>query len=336
MEKEIEKYVYAVTKRCPEEKRIEIQKELKANIYDMLPDHATLNDLDNILHQIGNPIIVAAKYQPENRYVVSPVFYHDYVNTLKIIIAGFAAIGVLFAIIESFTSGAVENKLIELIAFMIGRIIENAVNFALFGFALVTIIFWLFNHPNIKPKVDRYLTNWKLKDLNAVPKNDIKDKKISRIQIWFECFFALTFLCIFAYVLIFQFESFGIYFSGTKIQMFANNVKFLFTIIPIVSIIITTLYYILYLKNGKKTLSVMIVNSIDALISITFLIIIAKEPQLFHLDFINYMADLFNATATNFSHGLSLGLNITFGIISVLMCLLLLHKWHTFYNHHQK
>ncbi|MDD4188308.1 MAG: hypothetical protein PHX04_06130 [Bacilli bacterium] len=46
MNKLIDKYIYAVTKRCNKTDRIEIKKELEANIYDMLGNNLNPTDLE--------------------------------------------------------------------------------------------------------------------------------------------------------------------------------------------------------------------------------------------------------------------------------------------------
>ena len=45
MNEMIERYINVVVKRLPEKERIEIERELRANIYDMLPENYTQADV---------------------------------------------------------------------------------------------------------------------------------------------------------------------------------------------------------------------------------------------------------------------------------------------------
>lgn len=85
MKKIIERYIYAVTKRLPERMRDEVKEELNANIHDMLPKNPTDQDIDELLHKLGHPRELARNYHGEDRYVISPLFYDDYIQVLKIV-----------------------------------------------------------------------------------------------------------------------------------------------------------------------------------------------------------------------------------------------------------
>jgi hypothetical protein len=74
MEKMIERYIYAVTKRLPEAMKEEVKEELNGNIYDMLPENPTDEDIDKVLHELGHPRELARNYRCHDRYVVSPLF----------------------------------------------------------------------------------------------------------------------------------------------------------------------------------------------------------------------------------------------------------------------
>lgn len=79
----IERYVYDVARRLPEKDREEVKKELRANIYDMLPDGATDEDIKKVLYELGSPVSLAEKYRTKPRYLISPAYYDEYVGVLK-------------------------------------------------------------------------------------------------------------------------------------------------------------------------------------------------------------------------------------------------------------
>ena len=57
----IERYVYDVTRRLPEKEREDVMKELRANIYDMLPEGASEDAVKKVLYELGSPVSLAEK-----------------------------------------------------------------------------------------------------------------------------------------------------------------------------------------------------------------------------------------------------------------------------------
>lgn len=82
----IERYIGDVTRRLPEKNRDEVCLELRANIYDMLPENANDDAAKEVLNQLGPPAALAEQYQQGPRYLISPSFYGDYVHALKWIV----------------------------------------------------------------------------------------------------------------------------------------------------------------------------------------------------------------------------------------------------------
>ena len=79
----IERYVHDVARRLPEKDREEVKKELRANIYDMLPEGANDDAVKKVLYELGSPISLAEKYRTKPRYLISPAYYDEYVGVLK-------------------------------------------------------------------------------------------------------------------------------------------------------------------------------------------------------------------------------------------------------------
>ena len=76
----IERYVYDVARRLPEKDREEVKKELRANIYDMLPENAGNEQVKKVLYELGSPASLAEKYRQKPRYLISPAYYDEYVR----------------------------------------------------------------------------------------------------------------------------------------------------------------------------------------------------------------------------------------------------------------
>ena len=97
----IEKYVYAVIRRLPEQEREEVSRELKANIYDMLPDNPTQKQVEELLYSLGTPASLAEKYRQNPKTLISSAMYHEYIRLLKWIIPVAAGLGLLLGVISS-------------------------------------------------------------------------------------------------------------------------------------------------------------------------------------------------------------------------------------------
>ncbi|MCL1998544.1 MAG: hypothetical protein FWG65_07245 [Turicibacter sp.] len=82
----IERYIYDTVRRLPESERTEVMLELRANIADMLPESAAMQNVQETLIQLGSPQSLANQYQPP-RYLISPLLYDTYIQVLKMVVA---------------------------------------------------------------------------------------------------------------------------------------------------------------------------------------------------------------------------------------------------------
>lgn len=112
MDNLIERYVYDVTRRLPEKDREEVSKELKSNIYDMLPENADENERKMVLYNLGSPASLAEKYRQKPRYLISPAVYEDYVRVLKWVLplvgVVVLVIGMILGAIDAIKDGMVD------------------------------------------------------------------------------------------------------------------------------------------------------------------------------------------------------------------------------------
>lgn len=98
----IERYVYDVIRRLPEKDRDDVSKELKSNIYDMLPENPDEDIIKSVLYTLDSPVLLAEKYRQNPRYLISPTVYDDYMRTLKWILP---LIGVVVLVIGMIIGG---------------------------------------------------------------------------------------------------------------------------------------------------------------------------------------------------------------------------------------
>jgi hypothetical protein len=177
MEKLIERYIYAVSSRLPEKEREEVEKELRANIYDMLSEEAEEKDVEDILYTLGEPSILAEKYRQGIGYLISPRLYGDYIHVLKWIVP---VVGVILCIV-GMVLGAIDtikDEMVELNRFILGSIgkgislgIEGVIQ-ALFW---TTVGFVIAERSGYREKKEK----WKIEDLPEVIKNNRKSIALS-------------------------------------------------------------------------------------------------------------------------------------------------------------
>ena len=99
----IDRYVHAVVKRLPEKSRAEVERELRANIEDMLPDSYEEADVHKALLSLGNPAALAEQYRETKRFLISPELYGTYIYVLKIV----SIIAALAIPVAAFVTGLV-------------------------------------------------------------------------------------------------------------------------------------------------------------------------------------------------------------------------------------
>lgn len=105
----VENYIYEVSRRLSGREKEDILQELRANIYDMLPDDATDEQVKEVLNQLGDPAMFASQYPSGQRYLISPMIYDEYVTAVKWIVPLFAlvlaGIGLLTGFLGAFGDG---------------------------------------------------------------------------------------------------------------------------------------------------------------------------------------------------------------------------------------
>ena len=127
MKKYIERYIFDVTRRLPKDIQEEVEKELNSNIYDMLPENPTEEDIDQVLHELGNPRKIANNYKEDKRYVISPLYYDDYIRVLKLVAIIVGIISLVIGAIDSII-GVNEPTILESIGYVISRIVGDFIS----------------------------------------------------------------------------------------------------------------------------------------------------------------------------------------------------------------
>ncbi|WP_025724859.1 hypothetical protein [Acholeplasma granularum] len=318
MNKMIEKYIYSVTRRCKPEARDEIKKELESNILDMLQDkpNYTDKDIDDVLHQLGNPIDVAYSYQDEPVYLINPKFYQDYITIIKFGIITSTIIAVITGIIESvITLNA--NEPYEIIGLLLSSIISNIASYSIFIFAFITLIFASYNIPKIKTKVDERLKNWKISDLSNVPKEIPNIEFKSRIPTLFGMIISTIVMITLGIVFLVYYDSiFILVLNGVKTQVLNPIYKPVFTIYIIGIIVLNLISYIYKFYVGKENFTSLILQTISEFFGSIFMAIILLLPNL--VLFENYES-IASFLSVDIETVLNISNIITYSFVSIIL-----------------
>jgi hypothetical protein len=186
----IDRYIYAVTQRLPEDSRNDVKQELYGNIQDMLPDNPTDNDVRLVLEQLGNPARLADEYCQTKRYLIGPGLYDTYITILKLVITILTLVCGFSAVLERVIVHPADTGLIGLTAGIIIRMLVAAVQGAVSGFIWVTVIFAILERTGIDTnELTLQKKKWSPDDLPTIP---ISTKSmISRVEVIFSMFFTV-------------------------------------------------------------------------------------------------------------------------------------------------
>lgn len=182
MKELIDRYIYDVTRRVPEKDRKELTKELESNIYDMLPDDSTEEEVQAILYELGKPSKLSEKYQKNPRYLISPNTYGDYIQTLKWLMTRIMPLLAGIDIFFDLVLGSMSD-IMELIEAVVGSMLSAT------GGILIstTIIFAIIDRTTNKNKSKESEQEWDINDLPDLVEKDVTNVgKISRLETLFE------------------------------------------------------------------------------------------------------------------------------------------------------
>ncbi|MFB7814990.1 hypothetical protein ACFC0X_12440 [Paenibacillus chitinolyticus] len=190
----IDRYIYAVTQRLPEQQREDIKRELQSLIEDMLEERMTTGqaskeDVESVLLELGPPNELAAKYRGYERYLIGPMLIDAYLTTLKIVLASIVIGLTAVFIIDTFLSHS--GKLDPVTSYL-----ASLVTGAAQGFAWVTVVFAWMEYRQRVGNGSRNKT-WRPSDLPLIPDAKLK---INRIRPILSIFFTIAVMMICLYL----------------------------------------------------------------------------------------------------------------------------------------
>lgn len=188
----IDRYIYAVTEKLPEDSREDVGRELRANIEDMLPNDANDIDIRKVLETLGNPTKLADEYRQTKRYLIGPRLYDNYISVLKLVVSIVAIVFSLITLISTMFNDTIDGGFINLTIEIVTNVISGVIQGGIQAFIWVTLVFAIIERTDTSHGNSPFSNKkWSVDDL---PWETIQNKrKISRIETGFGMFFTILF-----------------------------------------------------------------------------------------------------------------------------------------------
>jgi hypothetical protein len=191
MKNMVDRYLYDVSKRLPENIRADVERELRSNIEDMLPDNPSEEDIERVLKELGSPAKLAVRYNPRPRYLVSPELFDDYMTAFKAVSITLAVILALFAVFKIVFGDTGGVSPVQLLINVIVSFISSAFTGVVQAFFWVTIVFYCIGYYGNKKE----LREWSPKNLPEIPADSKSSFK--KADIVGNAFFSILFTILF-------------------------------------------------------------------------------------------------------------------------------------------
>jgi len=287
----IERYVYDVARRLPEKDREDVKKELRANIYDMLPEGAGEDAVKKVLYELGSPASLAEKYRTHPRYLISPAYFDEYLAALKWILP---LVGVLVMLI-GFAVGAFDaaKSGTQYMPFVIAEILSNGfrmgVSAAFLALVWTTIGFVIAEHGGAKKKKAGE-HGWKVEELPEVqnPKAGIPlSEGIAELVL--SAVFA-----VFAILFLTDRLPFAVMFAQSDMVFYhIFSQSFINMLIPIiiVTLFVSVVQAIAKIKDRRWSVLVCTTVVLRKLIDMAFAIYLINQPNILGEEFRRFLVD---------------------------------------------
>lgn len=287
----IDRYLYDVSRRLPEDIQSDVERELRTNIEDMLSDNPSDDEIEKILTELGKPSILAGKYRPNPRYLISPNIFDEYISVLKIVAVALASLLAALSIFQILIEYSGNVGSIEIIASLIAGIITGALTGLFQAFFWVTFAFACVEFFSSKKEGKP----WSPKTLPEVPAKP--SAKIPRTETISGLIFKILFSILFLIGTLRQPPIIAWYEVGKPlVPVFDVDIILNFLPLFILLIIFAFIIAIIKLIKGRwmigLTISHIIYKILDALITIVFI----NSAHVFTDAFVDNLAETFHVS----------------------------------------
>lgn len=297
------RYVYAVTKRLPENMRAEVKIELEANIKDMLPSSYSEDELEKVLKDLGHPRVLANNYRTKQNYVISPLYFDDYINTLKIVAIILATISIVFGSIDA----VIQSQTLEFwdtVGLIFEKVFGGVWQAVLSAFTWVTLVFWGIDYAS---RHTQSKSEWKLSDLPDLPKPNVA--KIGRTGTIIGLMIGTVFQVSFIVLMMRYLDAIAIYVDGVRIvTLLQEDIVTPFIPYFVISAGLMIIVGLFKLSYGQWNIQVATLYTAHEILSTVLFLIFINHAQLINPDAIDYIAGILELTSAQIEGGINQGI----------------------------
>ncbi|MCQ6560716.1 hypothetical protein [Paenibacillus mendelii] len=312
----IDRYIYAVTQRLPEQQRADIKQELRGLIDDMLeeraPAHqATREDAESVLLELGHPNALAAKYRGYDRYLIGPMMFEPYLTTLKIVLI---SIGIALTVVFAIETIVAPTDILEhFTSYLVSLVTAGAQ-----GFGWVTIVCALIDFRQQKEAASASVNKgWKPSDLPHIPDMNTQIKLSEPIA-------GIIFTVLFTVLCLYSIELLGVWrlHDGERYVIPFLNADVFQNYMPIIWVvaalgILKESIRIIVRKRTGKMLALHIVVGVAATVLICIML---ADPAIWNPDFIQQLeaAGFLSAGAEGYDTVVSIWSEVTEWLVNII------------------
>lgn len=288
----IDRYIYAVTKKLPQNQRQDIADEIRGLIEDMLDERigngkTQEKNLEDILLEIGSPRELADKYRDKKKYLIGPELYDSYMIVLKIVLITLgASIGIKFIVETVLDPLSILDYFIDMIISLVTGF-PMALGWTTFGFALGEMF------GDIREQ-DILKQTWHPSDLPELPNKKSQIKRCEPIG-------GIIFYAIALVFFAFSSDFFGVWVfqdGFTGVVPFLNEQTYdMYRLVIILLLGISILKECIKLVIGKWTVKLAVISTILNAISLTIILFLINQADFWNPTF---MQDLVASDIVSF------------------------------------
>lgn len=282
----VDRYIAEVGRHLPEKDRADIEAEIRSTLEDVIEERGSANEtnIKSVLQEFGDPTSLAEKYSSSKRYLIGPLWYDEYIETLK------RVLGIVLPIflVVTFLVGLANQP-----GSVIGSLIEAAIDtvyIALQVVLWVTIGFIIAERtgadPNDVPSKQTRL--WTPDQLPAMPKKRQMD--IS------EVISSIVLVIGGALLIAWSPRLLSIQGNGETIPFLHPNLWTVWLPVFFVLVGLTMIHELFKLKIGNWTRALTVTNVILGSVSIAYIIALITTQQVFNPAFLAGEGSQYTAT----------------------------------------
>ncbi|MFH1694080.1 MAG: hypothetical protein ABH890_07380 [Bacillota bacterium] len=321
MKQIIDRYVFDVIRRLPDDSKEDVKKELLANIDDMLAENRSEDHIEKVLLELGEPRLLANRYRSKDRYLISPAYFDDYLRILKIVMIIFLSVSLVFGSIDLILNLSTQSPW-EMIGEVFSKLIVNAFTSLLSAFAWVTLIFWGIEKAEEKTKIKV----WKLSNLPELPKQN--SAKINRTGAVFLLVIETIFAVIFISLLINYIDYLGIYENTTMVApIFTKEIVAAFIPLLILSASLSIIVSAIKVFYAAWNVKLVCIYTLSKVFSVIVAIIFINYPNLFNILMFDKIGEYLSITTNEVADGFARGIRIFSIFLGLAVTVDLITTW---------